>query len=142
MKFVQIHNGFFLVFDRGEEVISTLVRFEEQEEVHWGVFDSIGMVENVEIGFYDIENRAYVFREEAGPFEVASLKGNIAEVEGEMPLVHAHAALARCDETLETIGGHVRSLRVAATLEMTVWLVTQPLIRSLDEETGLNLIRI
>ena len=59
-----------------------------------------------------------------------------------MPLVHAHAALARCDDSLEMIGGHVRSLRVAATLEMIVWLVTQPLIRSLDEETGLNLIRL
>lgn len=142
MKFVQIHNGFFLVLDRGEEVISTLTRFGEVEGVHWGVFDAIGMLKDVEIGYYNLEDQEYVFREEEGPFEVASLKGNIAEVEGEMPLVHAHAALARCDESLETIGGHLRSARVAATLEIIVWLVTQPLIRTLDEETGLNLIRL
>ena len=54
MKFVQVHNGFFLVFDKGEEVIATLVRFGEVEGVHWGVFDAIGMVEDVEVGYYDL----------------------------------------------------------------------------------------
>ena len=71
MKFIQIHNGFFLVFDKGDEVISTLARFGEKEEVHWGVFDAIGMIEDVEIGYYDAEDQSYVFREERGPFEVA-----------------------------------------------------------------------
>ena len=139
MKSVQIHNGFFLVFQRGEELIENLTRFCEENEVHWGQFQAIGAVEDVEIGYYDLENRQYVFRLEEGPFEVASMDGNIAELE-ERPMVHAHAVLSRCDETLETIGGHVRTARVAVTLELCLWHVTQPLLREYDDETGLNLI--
>ncbi len=142
MKAVQIHNGFFIVFDKGEEVISTLTRFGELEGVHWGVFEAIGAVENVEIGYYDLAAKEYFFRKEEGVFEVASLKGNVAEVDNEGVLVHAHATLARCDETLETIGGHVKSARVAVTLEMILWLVSQPITRVFDEEIGLNLIQL
>lgn len=140
MQAVQIHNGFFLVFARGEDFIPTLIRFCEENEVHWGQFQAIGALEDVEIGYYDLPTRAYVWRSEEGPFEVASMDGNISEIDGEESVVHAHAVLARCDETLECIGGHLRSARVALTLELCLWQVTQPLIRSRDEETGLNLI--
>lgn len=139
MKAVQIHNGFFLVFERGEEFVELLARFCEENEVHWGQFQAIGAIEDVEIGYYDLENRQYVFRLEEGPFEVASMDGNIAELE-ERPIVHAHAVLSRCDETLETIGGHIRTARIAVTLELCLWHVTQPLLREYDDETGLNLI--
>jgi len=140
MHAVQIHNGFFLVFERGEDFFSTLGRFCDENEVHWGQFQAIGALEDVEIGYYDLPSRAYVFRSEEGPFEVASMDGNISEMEGEEPVIHAHAVLSRCDDTLECIGGHLRSARVALTLELCLWHVTQPLIRGRDEETGLNLI--
>ena len=135
MRAVQIHNGFFLVFERGEEIMSTLARFGEREEVHWAAFEAIGMVEDVEIGYYDLESREYMLRQEAGPFEVVSFKGNLSEF-NETPLVHAHAALARADASLEMIGGHVRSARVAATLEMILWLRSPPLIRAVDQGAG------
>lgn len=139
MKATQIHNGFFLVFSRGEEFVETLTRFCEENEFHWAQFQAIGALEDVEIGYYDLPTRQYVFRQEPGPFEVASMDGNVAEIE-ERPLVHVHAVLSRCDETLETIGGHVRTARVAVTLELCLWHVTQPLLRGYDDETGLNLI--
>ena len=141
MQAVQIHNGFFLVFARGEELIATLTRFCEENEVHWGQFQAVGAVEDVEIGYYDLETREYVFRAEEGPLEVASMDGNIAEID-ERPVVHVHGVLSHCDETLMTIGGHIRSARVAVTLELCLWLVPQPLLRAPDEETGLNLINL
>ncbi len=141
MKAVQIHNGFFLVFERGEEFISTLKGFCELNAVNWGQFQAIGAVENVEIGYYDLPNREYVFRSEEGPFEVASMDGNITELD-EVPQIHVHGVLSRCDESLECLGGHIRSARVAVTLELCLWQVTQPLLRGYDEEAGLNLITI
>jgi predicted DNA-binding protein with PD1-like motif len=141
MQHVQIHNGFFLVLSRGEELIATLRQFCEQHDVHWGQFQAIGAVEDVEIGYYDLADKQYVFRAEKGPFEVASMDGNISEL-SEEPMVHAHAVLSRCDETLACIGGHLKSARVALTLEVCLWQVTQPLLRGFDEETGLNLLRI
>ena len=141
MQHVQIHNGFFIVLSRGEDLFTSLVQFCEEQEVHWGQFHAIGALEQVEIGYYDIATKEYVFRTEEGPFEVASMDGNVSEL-GDAPFVHAHAVLSRCDESLECIGGHLRRARVALTLEVCLWQVTQPLLREFDDETGLNLLRI
>lgn len=142
MQGTQIHNGTFLVLDRGEEFFSVVSQYCEEHNIHWAQFQAIGALEDVEIGYYDFERREYVFREEAGPFEVASMDGNITEMEGEQPVVHAHAVLTRCDETLECIGGHLRRATVHLTLEIAMWEITQPLIRRYDEETGLNTINV
>lgn len=139
---VQIHNGTFVVLERGEEFISAISSYCEEHDIHWATLQGIGAVENVEIGYYDLENGEYVFRSEAGPFEVASMSGNISEIDDEKPVVHAHAVLSRCDESLECIGGHLKKAFVAVTLEVVMWEVTQPLIRRYDDETGLNLISI
>jgi len=141
MQSTQIYNGFFLVFKRGEEVISTLKSFCQDNGVHWAQFSGIGAVENVEIGYYDLAGRQYVFRQEQGPFEVANMDGNVTEL-NEEPLIHAHTVLARCDETLSCIGGHLRAATVALALEVCMWQITQPMSRNFDEETGLNLIQL
>lgn len=141
MRSTQIHNGYFLVLQRGEEVMSTLKRFCEGHDMHWAQFSGIGAVEDVEIGYYDLGSRQYVFRSEAGPFEVANMDGNVTELDEE-PLIHAHTVLSRCDESLSTIGGHLKAATVALTLEVCLWQITQPMLRAFDEETGLNLIQL
>ena len=141
MQAVQIHNGFFVVLERGEDFVPSMTKFCEEQEVHWAAFSGIGALEDIQIGYYDLPNRQYVFRDEPGIFEVASMTGNVSEVD-EQPDIHTHAALSRCDETLETIGGHLKSARVAVTLEVCLWFVSQPLTRSMDDETGLNLINV
>ena len=109
--------------------------------MHWAQVVFGCAVENAEIGYYDLASRSYVFKKEAGPFEVVSLNGNVAELD-ESPLVHAHAAFSRCDESLATIGGHLKSAQVALTLEVWLSRVSQPLLRAPDPETGLNLITL
>ncbi len=141
MQANQIAGGFFLVFERGEDFIPLLTAFCEEQEVHWATFQAVGAVEDVEIGYYDLEAQEYFFRSEKGPFEVATMTGNVAEI-NEGPFVHAHAVLSRCDATLECLGGHLKSARVAVTLELSLWRVSQPLLRRFDEDTGLNLITL
>jgi len=46
------------------------------------------------------------------------------------------------DETYQTIGGHVRKLRVGGTCEMRVREFSQPTSREFDETTGLKLLHI
>jgi uncharacterized protein len=141
MKAVQIHNGYFLVFERGEEFFTAMNAFCESNDVHWAKFSGIGAIENVEIGYYDLSRRQYLFRQEKGPFEIGNLDGNITEF-NETSLIHVHGVLSRCDESLECIGGHFRRFTVALTLEACLWEVTQPLLREYDDDTGLNLISI
>lgn len=139
MRSVQIHNGHFIVLSRGEEVITAIRDFCEEKDVHWAQITAIGAVEDVDIGYFDIESRQYVFKGEPGPFEVASMTGNVAEID-EGPFVHLHAVLSSADDSLSCIGGHIRFARVALTLEIHLLTVTQPLIRRFDPDTGLNLI--
>ena len=141
MKSIQTTDGFFLVFARGEEFVSTLKNFCETSRINWAQFSGIGALENVEIGYYDLPTRQYVFRLEQGPFEVSNMDGNITEL-NEAPLIHAHGVLSRCDDSLGCIGGHIRSATVAVTLEVCLRQISQPLLREYDEETGLNLISI
>ncbi len=141
MRSVQIHNGHFLTLSRGEEVTSSIQEFCESQKMHWALIQAIGAVEDVEIGYYDAPSREYVFIQDDGPFEVASLSGNVAELDEE-PVVHLHAVLSRADRTLGCIGGHLRSARVSLTLEVCLWEVSQPLVREFDDETGLDLIEL
>ncbi len=141
MQANQIAGGFFLVFEQGEDIIPLLTTFCEEQEVHWATFQAIGAVEDVEIGYYDLETKEYYFRREEGPFEVANMTGNVAEI-NQGPMVHVHAVLSRCDESLECLGGHIKSARVSVTLEMSLWRVSLPLMRRYDDDTGLNLITL
>ena len=100
MKYTKTEKGIIIVLARGENVIETLTDFCTKENITAGVFQGIGAVERVKIGYYDLGKKEYFFRDEPGIFEVASMQGNVALVEGK-PFIHAHAVLSRCDETCE-----------------------------------------
>ncbi len=133
--------SFFIKLERGEEVIATLTDFCTRRGMRAGVFQGIGAVERIQIGYYDLGKREYFFRREEGVFEVASMQGNVALVE-EKPFIHAHAVLSRCDESLECIGAHIKEAYVAVTLEIHMTPLEASLSRKLDDSIGLKLLNI
>lgn len=130
-----------LVLARGEELIDTLTNYCEQQEIKNAIFQGIGAVENVEIGYYSLAKREYYFRKDDSVFEVASMQGNVALVEGK-PFIHAHAVLSRCDESLECIGAHIKRAYVAVTLEVLMTVLEKPVERMFNDEIGLRLITV
>jgi predicted DNA-binding protein with PD1-like motif len=139
MEFRKTEGGYIIKLERGENLIETLVGFCASERVQGGIFRGIGAVERVKIGYYDLPKREYVFREEPGIFEVASMNGNVAMVDGK-PFIHAHAVLSRCDESMECIGAHIKEAFVAVTLEVFLQPLDIVLTRKLDESIGLKLL--
>jgi hypothetical protein len=133
--------GFVLKLERGEELIATLTDFCTRRGMQAGVFQGIGAVERVKIGYYDLGKKEYFFRDEAGVFEVASMQGNVALADGK-PFIHAHAVLSRCDESLECIGAHIKEAFVAVTLEIYLTPIDIALSRKTDEAIGLKLLDI
>ena len=131
--------GYIVRLARGEELISTLTAWCATEGIHNAVFQGIGAVERVQIGYYSLDTREYFFRSEPGVFEVASMLGNVALVEG-MPFIHAHAVLSRCDESLECIGAHIKEAFVAVTLEIFLTPLATSIARKLDDSIGLKLL--
>ena len=139
MKIRDVEKGFVIKLERGEDMLVTLTQFCESRGVQSGIFRGIGAVERVKIGYYDLPKREYFFRDEPGVFEVASMQGNIALVDGK-PFIHAHAVLSRCDETLECIGAHIKEAFVAVTLEIFLTPFDVPLKRAMDDSIGLKLL--
>src|SRR3989344_2862866 len=141
MKIRDTEKGFIIKLERGEELIATLTDFCEKRGVRNAVFQGIGAVERVQIGYYDLGKKEYFFRSEPGVFEVASMQGNVALVE-DRPFIHAHAVLSRCDESLECIGAHIKEAYVAVTLEGFLTPVDISLGRELNDSIGLKLLKL
>lgn len=139
MKHLTTDTGIIVKLERGEELIASLTAWCEREGIQNAVFQGIGAVEAVEIGYYDLASKTYVFKSEPAIFEVASMQGNVALVEGK-PFIHAHAVLSRCDESLACIGAHIKSARVAVTLEIYLTPLSTNIGRKLDEPIGLKLL--
>lgn len=128
-----------LIFDKGDEVVSTLERFAKEHGLTASRFSAIGALQSAVLGYFNWERKDYDRIPVEEQVEVLSLNGDIA-LDGAQPKVHAHAVLGRRDGS--TVGGHVLEARVRPTLE--VLLVESPgyLRKTCDRETGLALIDI
>ncbi len=134
-----VESGFMIKLARGEKVVASLTTFCERRGINGGVFQAVGAVEDAEIGYYNLGKREYFFKTIPEIMEVASMNGNVALVDGK-PFLHTHAVLSRTDETLATLGAHIKEATVAVTLEVYLTPFAVPFTRAYDEETGLKLL--
>lgn len=129
---------FALIFDRGDEVVSTLEEFAADQGLSASRMTAIGAFERATLGYFDWERKDYERIPVDEQVEVLSLVGDIALKDGK-PKLHLHVVLGRRDGS--TCGGHLLDARVRPTLE--VLLVDSPayLKREHDPVSGLALIR-
>lgn len=94
-------NEIFLKIEKGEDVLQTLEKVAEENNVDSGeVIWGVGMIRNLQIGYFN--GREYE-KEVFGPsLEVVSFHGSIAENE---PRFHIHASCAGQDHGV--VGGHL-----------------------------------
>ena len=90
---VTTRGEYILRLQRGEDVLPTLTDFCKRKGILSGSFKAIGAVMQSKIGFYDLSIRKYGSKEYPHEMEVASMTGNIAQVDGQ-PFIHAHAVLS------------------------------------------------
>jgi len=141
MKFKVLADGtpktFMLVFDKGDEFTTTLLKFARQQRLVGGHFVGLGAFKNVTVGFFEREQKDYQKIEIDEQVEVMSLTGNIA-IADDRPKIHAHVVVGKRDGTAH--GGHLLKAHVWPTLELTLIETTTELRRVVDEETNLPLI--
>ena len=128
-----------LVFDTGDEVVSSLTRFASQHQLAAARFTAIGAFSQATLGYFDWEAKAYEKIPLREQVEVLSLIGDVAQDASE-PKVHAHVVVGKRDGTAH--GGPLLEAHVRPTLE--VMLVESParLARIFDPRSGLALIEI
>lgn len=125
MQYRETPFGYFLVLDRGDEVLEAVTRFATETGVRAATFGGIGAIDRLTLAFYDLETEEYVKRTWEQELEVASLSGNLAVVDGG-PYPHVHGVF--CTREFAAIGGHVFEAHVHITLELSV-LTAPELIR-------------
>ncbi|MGH8667360.1 MAG: PPC domain-containing DNA-binding protein [Burkholderiales bacterium] len=128
-----------LVFDSGDEVVSTLERFAQAQGLDAAHFTAIGAFSRATLGYFSWEKKEYLKIPVGEQVEVLTLAGDIALQEGKRK-VHAHVVLGRRDGS--TVGGHLLEAYVRPTLELMLTESPAHLKRAHDPETGLALIRI
>jgi predicted DNA-binding protein with PD1-like motif len=128
-----------LVFDVGDEVVSTLTQFASLHQLTAARFTAIGAFSEATLGYFDAGKKAYEKIPVREQVEVLSLIGDVALDRGQ-PKIHAHVVVGKRDGSAH--GGHLLEARVRPTLE--VMLVESPvrLARVFDPDSGLALIAI
>lgn len=126
-----------LVFDKDDEVMSTLSEWATEQGVKGSSLSGIGAFSHAKLGFFEPQRKGYkeILIEEQ--VEVLSFLGDIAHRDGE-PEVHAHVVAGLADGT--TRGGHLFEGRVWPTLELIVAEFPSYLPKHVDQATGLALI--
>ncbi|WP_083805402.1 PPC domain-containing DNA-binding protein [Chthoniobacter flavus] len=130
---------FALVFDEGDEVVSNLLTFAEEQKIQSSHFSGIGAFANVTLGYFDLERRDYKHLPIADQVEVLSLIGNVAFA-GTERKIHAHVVLGKRDGTAH--GGHLLEAHVRPTLELVLIESPAHLQRETDPKTGLPLLKL
>lgn len=126
-----------VVFDSGDEVVSQLQHFCEQNGLTAARFTAIGAFSAATLGYFSWDRKDYDTIQVGEQVEVLSLLGDVALYE-DKPKLHIHVVLGRSDGS--ACGGHLLSAYVRPTLE--VLLVESPgyLRRKMDPESHLPLI--
>ncbi len=139
MKVLEAHRARHVVLrlDRGEELPAALTRALEEAGVKSAWIEGVGTLEAAEMAVYDARLRTY---SKARSFEpggdVVSLKGNVAQLEGNA-CVRLFATLARETEAgLQVVAGELLWSRVFSLEIHLTAFEDAGLARVADERTG------
>lgn len=125
-----------VIFRDGDDPYAGLTQFAAQYHLQSAHFTAIGAFRDARLGFYDPEKKMYRVIPIDTQVEVASLVGDIAQLDGK-PAVHMHCVVSMPDG--RAFGGHFLSAHVQPLLEVFVTANPVLLQKKHDAATGLSL---
>lgn len=130
----------FVRMVEGDDLLETIKRSAEENDIKAGAFTSIGALKDVVLGCY--KNGEYVYTRFDGPMEIASCSGNVAVDEKGEVIVHAHLVVS--NEKAEAFGGHLmKGSHVGPTAELVLFeAIGADLRRTFDDKTKLRLLKL
>lgn len=136
----KVEEGKIIVrLDRGEEVVSSLLKIIKDENLQGGFVSAIGAADLIEVGLYEVEKQQYKSKRFEGDFEIISCLGNVSRKDGE-PYLHLHMSFG--DKDFNVYGGHLSYCRISGTFECVIGLTKTAIERMKDSKTGLNIFKI
>lgn len=136
MEYRKFNDTIILRLDPKDEIIESINKVIEKEDIKLGYLTGLGAVNKAEIGLYSIEEQKYFSNEYEGDFEISNLHGNISTMDGEHYL-HCHIIIS--DKNQNSFGGHLNSAFISATGEIVIRILDGEVDREVSSETGLNI---
>lgn len=136
MKFRMEKSRAFMTLAKGDNINKTFESFAEVKGIGCAWLNGIGALENPEIGYYSLEDKAYHRKTFKGEYELTSLIGNITLKEGK-PFSHTHITFS--DTEFRVFGGHLFNANITAAGEFIMQFGSDEINREMNAEIGLPL---
>ena len=136
MKFRMEKSRAYMTLAKGDNINKTFESFAEVKGIGCAWLNGIGALENPEIGYYSLKDKAYHRKTFKGEYELTSLIGNITLKEGK-PFSHTHITFS--DTEFRVFGGHLFNANITAAGEFIMQFGSDEINREMNAEIGLPL---
>lgn len=135
-KVLNTEKPFILALKMGENLFEGILRCANAANLKSASISGLGALDDVTVAYYNLETKQYQTKLFKGMYELISLNGNIALVDGKR-FIHIHAALGT--EQYDVVGGHIMDAIVGPSAEITIIPLSAEINREYDAVTGLKL---
>ena len=137
MQYKRFGNDIVVRMNRGEEILEQVEAVCRAEGVRLAEVSAIGATCDFTVGVFNVEEKQYHSNSFKGAFEIASLTGNITEMDGKF---YQHLHMVAGDEQGRAFGGHLNRAVIGVTCEMIIRVIDGSVDRFRDETIGVNLL--
>ena len=136
MNYKIINETILLSLDRNEYINHSIKEFFKYKQLQFGWISGIGAIHNIELGFYDLNEKKYIKKKFLEEHEILSLIGNVTLFNNDY-FVHTHITIS--DKNFNSMGGHLFDAQISAAGEFKIDLANVQIDRKFSKEVGLNL---
>ena len=135
MEYRRFDSTVVLRLDKNDEITASVIEVAKKENIKLASVTGIGATDNVTVGVFDLDKKAYDKFTFTGNREITSLVGNINTMNGE-EYCHLHITLA--GEKGTVTGGHLLNAVISLTSEIFINIIDGNVDRKKNEELGIN----
>lgn len=138
MEYRKYGENYYIRMDKGDEIITEILRVCKAEVIHSCTFSGIGGCDKAELQTFIPEAGTFESWQLDGMLELVSMTGNVVTDEHGDTFHHTHAVFAYKDRQKHSLAaGHIKAIRVSYTAEIVLKPITGGAIkRQYDPETG------
>tara|TARA_Y100001970_G_scaffold273325_1_gene371373 strand:- start:658 stop:1077 length:420 start_codon:yes stop_codon:yes gene_type:complete len=136
MKFIRDNDVIFLRLDKNEEISQSILTVAKEHKVYSCWVNGIGAIKDIELGFYNLEEKKYEKKMFKGNYELVSFMGNITLKDGQ-PFLHSHVTIS--DDKFNSFGGHFFKAKIKVAGEFCMFVSEEKIVRKMNQSIGLQL---
>ena len=136
MNFTQESNRYYITLNKDEYVNESLLLIANNQNIKSGWINGLGAIYDIEVGYFDVEQKKYIRKRFSGDYELLSLSGNISIKEG-CRFIHTHITFS--DIEFNVWGGHLFDAKIAAAGEFLIDSCDFEIKRKYNTAIGLHL---